>query len=347
MLDDELGKLIASHVAALHDIGWPALRHAIRGRGDLRVQHLAKSHPAFELLKRLEVTGAPATMSTAPWSQRKLNRLIRRGSHQSCREYLSFLREELFDFTSKGFWLVLPYREVRKLQKLGHLIGLRVSPMGIVPQRNRRPRLIVDLTFHGINQDTVPLAPTEAMQFGRALERILYLIRHSNPRFGPVYLSKVDLSDGFCRIGVNDSATAKLAVALPRFPGEEQLLALPLVLPMGWVSSPPYFCAVTETVADLVNNWPANIQPPAHPLESVSQTPPPDEPQPAATGCQPDEVTPHLASLVPGPTRNPSSVRGPPVLRPFTKPTRHTDVYVDDFIQATQGPPKAQLAQLR
>ena len=28
---------------------------------------------------------------------------------------------------------------------------------------------------------------------------------------------------------------------------------LPLVLPVGWVESPPQFCAATETVADLAN----------------------------------------------------------------------------------------------
>ncbi|NJN71149.1 MAG: hypothetical protein HC801_13350 [Nitrospira sp.] len=113
--------------------------------------------------------------------------------------------------------------------------------MGVVPQRGRRPRLIVDLSFYDINLDTISLAPKEAMQFGRTLERILYQIRHANPRFGPVYLSKVDLSDGFYRIQLNGSAIAKLAVALPRFPNEEQLLALPLVLPMGWIDSTALF----------------------------------------------------------------------------------------------------------
>ena len=69
-------------------------------------------------------------MKTSPWSNTKLNKHIKRGSHKSCQEHLQFLREELLDFTKKGFWLVLPYRVVRQLQKLGHLLGLRVSPMG-------------------------------------------------------------------------------------------------------------------------------------------------------------------------------------------------------------------------
>jgi hypothetical protein len=35
------------------------------------------------------------------------------------------------------------------------------------------------------------------MQFGRALERaLLFRIRHANPRYGPVYINKIDISDG-------------------------------------------------------------------------------------------------------------------------------------------------------
>jgi hypothetical protein len=34
---------------------------------------------------------------------------------------------------SKGFWIVLPYAQVRSLP------GLRISPMAVVPQRDRRP----------------------------------------------------------------------------------------------------------------------------------------------------------------------------------------------------------------
>jgi len=44
---------------------------------------------------------------------------------------------------------------------------------------------------------------------------------------------------------------------------------------------------------------------------------------------------------MPGSTRIPQSTRPPPVLRPFTKPVTHTDVYIDDFIQVKQGPHRA------
>ena len=55
-------------------------------------------------------------------------------------------------------------------------------------------------------------------------------------------------------------------------PSEEQLIAFPLVLPMGYVESPPYFCAITETVCDLANNLPTFVELPSHPLEVYADT---------------------------------------------------------------------------
>jgi hypothetical protein len=46
----------------------------------------------------------------------------------------------------------------------------------------------------------------------------------------------------------------KLAVAVPTTSlDEDPLNAVPMVLPMGWMESPPAFCTVTETIADLAN----------------------------------------------------------------------------------------------
>jgi hypothetical protein len=92
------------------------------------------------------------------------------------------------------------------------------------------------------------------MQFGWALLRILQNIAQSYPRLGPVFLSKIDISDGFYRIAIHSGDVSKLDVVFPTEPGEEELIGLPLVLPMGWKQSPPLFTAATETVADLTNS---------------------------------------------------------------------------------------------
>jgi hypothetical protein len=46
---------------------------------------------------------------------------------------------------------------------------LQLSPIGVVPQHERQRRIICDYTFYGINEDSVPTGPHEAMRFGNAL----------------------------------------------------------------------------------------------------------------------------------------------------------------------------------
>jgi hypothetical protein len=130
--------------------------------------------------------------------------------------------------------------------------NLRLNPLGVVPQRDRRPRTICDYSFFAVNLDTVPVAPQESMQFGRALHRVLKQVSDADPRLGPIHLSKIDIADGFYRIGINANDTPKLGIM---FPGNdsEQLVGFPLVLPMGWMQSPPLFTAATKTVVNLAN----------------------------------------------------------------------------------------------
>ena len=146
-------------------------------------------------------------MTTPPPSPQVLDLQCERGPHKSARDAIQFVREEMADFHRKGFWVVLPLKVVKKFP------GLRLSPLGAVPQRNRRPRLINDLSFHGINADTVKDAPMESMQFGKTLERIMSQVYHANPRYGPVFANKIDLSVGFYRIGVANPRCAGVPIA--------------------------------------------------------------------------------------------------------------------------------------
>jgi hypothetical protein len=52
----------------------------------------------------------------------------------------------MFEMVQMGFWIVLPYSAVR------HQTQLKLAPLGVVPQRDRRPRPIMDYTFNGVNQ---------------------------------------------------------------------------------------------------------------------------------------------------------------------------------------------------
>jgi hypothetical protein len=160
------------------------------------------------------------------------------------------------------------------------------------------------------------------MQFGRALWRILTNLHKADPRLGPVFLSKVDIADGFYWIQVNANDVPKLGVVVPTEPGQPQLFGSPLVLPMGWMQSPPMFTAATETVADLTNQALLASTPAGpHRLDVVSES---DGPVPALA-----PNSPPLLPAVPLPTK--SMPRGRP--RP---PVKSWDVYVDDFLGMVQ-----------
>ena len=225
---------------------------------------------------------------------------------------MAFVCTEMLEFCSQGFWTVLPLSVALRLSQ-----HLRLPPLGVVPQRNRRSRLIVDYSFSGVNEETVKLAPSEAMQSGRALHRLLQRIAHAEPSYGPVYLGKIDIADDFFRVSLQPHDIPRLGVILPTTTGEP-LVALPLTLPMGWVESPPYLTAVTETACNLVNDalhdLPTTL--PYHPMESLALTPPPDTTTPAEWP--------------------PRSLASQGSAKPRPPPLAYADVYVDGFAMAAQ-----------
>ena len=133
------------------------------------------------------------------------------------------------------------------------LEGMRLSPPGVVNQHKQRPRWICDYTWSQVNEDTLPLVALEAIQFGHALKRILREILLANPEHGQVNVNKIDLSDRFSREDLNPLDTPKIGVIFPTKPGNQNLVAIPLILLMGWKNSPQAFSTGTKTVADLVN----------------------------------------------------------------------------------------------
>jgi len=166
--NDELGKLVRKHTELFQAKDWRSFVTYLRGRGDLQPNaDSLKDHHAHGLLKVLAMTRAPAVLRTKPWSEARIESALKRGPHQSCNEHLDFLREELLDFVRKGFWVLLPYQTFKeKMKSQGVLKKLRLAPLGVVPQRERRPRMIADYTFYGLNKETLRLAPEDAMQFG-------------------------------------------------------------------------------------------------------------------------------------------------------------------------------------
>jgi hypothetical protein len=138
----------------------PKVRDA---RGDFHPDVGKVPHPAAHLLNRFQIAGSPVTCSGIPWTFAQKAEALTRGSRQSARQHIPFLRQEIINMIRKGQWTLLPVRLVlNELQ-------LSISPLGVVPQRDRHPRTISDSSFFGVNHETVPVSPEECMQFGRAL----------------------------------------------------------------------------------------------------------------------------------------------------------------------------------
>ena len=310
--EDTLRKYAMQAASKLEHLGtWDSFVAMECGRPDIAAGVGSLPHKAARLMEHLRRRGAGVPLHTGPWDYERLRRAASRGSHRSAKDEVEFVCSEMLEFCKQGFWTVLPLRIAVQLA------NLRLSPLGVVPQRNRRPRLIVDYTYSGVNDERARLAPPEAMQFGKALQRVLTKLVHADPRYGPAWLTKIDIADGFYRIRLQPHDIPRLGVVLPTN-GEDPLVALPLALPMGWVESPPYFTAVTETACDLLNDTlrRGDYQPP-HRLESLASTPP-------ATPTPPMAIEEQTCLARTGSTT------------PRAPPLAYGDVYVDDFILVAQ-----------
>ena len=99
------------------------------------------------------------------------------------------------------------------------------------------------------------------MQFGPCLPLILQNIWEADPKDGPVYLSKWDISDAFHSCVLRPSDIGEFSYVILPLPSDTDIyLCVDLVLPMGWASSPPFFCAASETAADLSNVYLADYR---------------------------------------------------------------------------------------
>jgi hypothetical protein len=178
--------------------------------------------------------------------------------------------------------------------------------------------VIVDYSFDAVNTDMVKLTPEEkAMQFGKAIKRLLQMEIQVNPKFGPLVLHyKVDISDGFYLIPLTTSGLMKLGMLLPTFPGLPPLVAFPLVLLIRWTDSPPFFSAFTETICDLTNqNLRKKLRYPPHKLEDIPG-------KPDFADCQKTVLSKMVSNLAPSMTKE--GLKGQPTADGWMGPILQT-----------------------
>ena len=195
----------------LKKVGLPGLIDSVRGEPDIHSSVGTLPHKATPMLDHMRLKGSPVKIDGPPLTLKQLASAIAYGSHNSCEKYPSFVRKEMRDFVEKGFWIVFPIEDAVGLD------GLQLSPAGLIPQRDLRDRIVIDYTWSGVNEATRSLAP-DSMQFGHALQRILQRMYDADPCHGPIYMIKVDISDGCYCVGLAPEGVPSLGVCLPPGP---------------------------------------------------------------------------------------------------------------------------------
>ena len=141
---------------------------------------------------------------------------------------------------------------------------LKLSSLAMVPHKSRKYQAILDLSFilkliageiASVNDTTVATAPAEAMdQIGGALPRIIAAMAEADKE-EVIFYAKWDIKDGFWRMVCEEGAEYNFAYVLPQERGKEPMIVIPTSLQMGWVNSPPYFGAATETARDIADEY--------------------------------------------------------------------------------------------
>jgi hypothetical protein len=108
-----------------------------------------------------------------------------------------------------------------------------------------------------VNESTTLSAPAGAIdQLGHTLQRVIHAMAEADLRGDEkVFMAKYDIKDGFWRLNCQKSEEWNFAYVLPQKEGRPVQLVVPTSLLMGWVESPPYFGAASETARDVASRY--------------------------------------------------------------------------------------------
>jgi hypothetical protein len=281
----------------------------------------------YKLLVAYSTIGVP-TDCGPDWSTEAIEVARTTGPHVSALtpENVRLVWEELAYQVEAGFVKLIPEQE---LFRQGMPANIKISRLAVVPQRNRRGRMILNLSAgvelppkrlpgqrrkqkrvqSAVNETTTPAEDQWAVKrLGSAMADAL-MFQFDNPCTWEVRWSKIDLSDGFWRMIVQSGQEHNFVYELPPNPGRPgKWFVIPSALQMGWTNSPAFFCTTTEATQQIVIRILALTQ---------------KEGDIAA-----HEYEDHCAS------GEPSEWAGNSEISMFLR------VFVDDFIQAIAGPPK-------
>ena len=114
-------------------------------------------------------------LTSGSWTEGERQATLKRGPHRSATEHTLFLREEFASMIEKEQLVVLPYSVAKGMS------GLRLIPPGVKVERDRRPCWLGNYSYFKTNAETLPIACLSAMQYGRALDRLICKIVYADP----------------------------------------------------------------------------------------------------------------------------------------------------------------------
>ena len=246
---------------ALDDTHWERRTNTADER-EMAPQGLAQQHEAADLLADWEKFGCP-THTGRDWTFEEIQAAINRGPHKSALEpdAIAHFAAEVADKVAKGQARVVLWDDI----KFNHPPRLKVSPVAAIPHKSRAYRSILDLSFSlrledggvvkSVNDTTTKLAPRGAIdQLGHSLKRIIHAFAEADDD-AVILMAKWDIQDGFWRLNCREGEEWNFCYVWPQAPGEPCRLVVPTSLQMGWVESPPYFCAASETARDVAAEY--------------------------------------------------------------------------------------------
>jgi hypothetical protein len=247
-------------------------------RNNMCPRGLALHHPAASLLQQYAVNGCP-TDTGAPWTREQVQAAIDRGPHVSALvpAAMEQLDMEVQEKVASGQARIVRWNDIRHAPPP----QLKISPVAMVPHKSRPYRAILDLSFPvhlsptttvpSVNTTTTKTAPRGAIdQIGHVLPRIIHAFA-SVDNDAKIFMAKWDIKDGFWRLDCEAGEEWNFSYVLPSSYGSDDIkLVVPTSLQMGWIESPPYFCAASETARDVATMYAeqpldANAQHPALP----------------------------------------------------------------------------------
>jgi hypothetical protein len=114
-------------------------------RSLMQPQDEAKGHPFYHTLQRWGSKGVPPGDDGPGWDQAIIKHTIAREAHRSALdpENAATVQEDVQYKAGTGFSQIFTWEEVQKIRPK----QLKVSSMAVIHQKDRRGRIILDLSF--------------------------------------------------------------------------------------------------------------------------------------------------------------------------------------------------------